>query len=337
MTSGPQTPASSPAPPVRLTPRDLLGAPRALGAGHAACAGCSGIALVQAVVYAARDALGRQPVITCSTGCLSALTCVYPANAWRVPYLHAPGSGAISAAAGIEAAARVRRIRGETAGPRPKVIAIVGYPDFCSCELGALAAAAERGQEITVICWNNEGGLVSDRPGSSGAPCTLLASMPRGTGLQPVRELTRFAMHHGACYAAQTSVHCYQDMLDRMTKAVGSEGLSFVNVLVGCPPAWGIATDSVLDVAALAVDSQAWPLYEYERGSVRITYRPQQPRRLAELLECQPRFRHLSPAGEEPSVCRVQKELHHQWSELLEMERSTESRQGGAESSAGNP
>ena len=86
-----------------------MGTLRGLGAGHAACAGCPAPTVVQAAIYAAREALGCEPIVTFATGCMEVVSSLYPHNAWRIPFLHSGFANSAAAASGLEVAIRVRR------------------------------------------------------------------------------------------------------------------------------------------------------------------------------------------------------------------------------------
>jgi pyruvate ferredoxin oxidoreductase beta subunit len=134
----------------KLVPQKLLGSCQGLGAGHAACAGCPAPSVIQAALYAAREGLGADPIVTFATGCMEVVTTLYPANAWRIPYMHSAFPNSAAVASGIEASIRARRARGELPADKDiKVIAFGGDGGTYDIGLQALSGAMERGPDIT--------------------------------------------------------------------------------------------------------------------------------------------------------------------------------------------
>jgi pyruvate ferredoxin oxidoreductase beta subunit len=311
----------------KLTPQKLLGSRHGLGAGHAACAGCPGPSVIQAALHAARDGLGCEPVVTFATGCMEVVTTLYPSNAWRVPYMHSAFPNSAAVASGIEAAVRARRARGEIPADRDiKVLAFGGDGGTYDIGLQALSGAMERGHDITYICYNNEAYMNTGVQRSSATPLgaftnTAQVGEARTGKTEFMKDLTRIMIAHDLPYVGQTSVHRFQDMSAKLQKAVAVRGPSFVNVLSSCPVGWGMNSDDVLTTAELAVECNLWPLYEYENGKYRITYRPTEPPPLAEYLKSQTRFRHLLKPEHAAIVERFQEYINLRWKELNDLEK----------------
>jgi pyruvate ferredoxin oxidoreductase beta subunit len=126
---------------------------------------------------------------------------------------------------------------------------------------------------------------------------------------------------HDLPYVAQASVHRYQDMQQKLQKAIAVRGPSFVNVLSSCPVGWGTETDDVINIAELSVEANIWPLYEYENGRYRITFKPTQPKPLASYFAAQTRFRHLTRPEYAAVVARFQEFIDWRWRELNDLEK----------------
>ena len=321
----------------KIVPQKLLGCSHGLGAGHAACAGCPAPSVIQAALHAAREGLGIEPVVSCATGCMEVVTSMYPNNAWRVPFMHSafPNSAAVSS--GIEAAIRARRSRGELPADKDiKVIAFGGDGGTYDIGLQALSGAMERGHDLTYICYNNEAYMNTGVQRSSATPfgaftnTAQVGEAKRGK-TEFVKDLTRIIIAHDVPYAAQTSVHRYPDMVGKLQKAIAVRGPSFVNVLSSCPVGWGMESDNVLTIAELAVECNVWPLYEFENGKFRITYRPKEPRPLMEYFKAQTRFRHLLKPEYADVVAKFQAYVDFRWHELNELEKM------GAQAPAATP
>lgn len=309
----------------KLIPQELMGMARGLGAGHSACAGCPAPTVVQAAIYAAREGLGCEPVVTFATGCMEVVSSVYPHNAWRVPFLHSGFANSAAVASGIEAAIRARRARGELPPDRDiKVLAFGGDGGSYDIGLQALSGAMERGHDLTYICYNNEAYMNTGIQRSSATPPGAFTHTVRPGKTEQTKDLTRMMIAHDLPYVAQACVARYQDMMAKLLKAIAVRGPAFVNVLSSCPVGWGLAqTDDVLSVADLAVECNAWPLYECENGRYRITYRPAQPRPVRQYVQVQGRFSHLLDPHRQCDLDRLQELIDARWGELNRLERAS--------------
>lgn len=307
----------------KLIPQELMGTPRGLGAGHAACAGCPAPIVVQAAINAAREGLGCEPIVTFATGCMEVVSSLYPHNAWRIPFLHSGFANSGAVAGGLEAAIRVRRARGELPADKDiKVLAFAGDGGSYDIGLQALSGAMERGHDITYICYNNEACMNTGIQQSSATPPGAFTHTTRAGRPSTSKDLTRMMIAHDLPYVAQACVARYQDMVSKLAKAIAVRGPSFVNVLSSCPVGWGLSsTDDVLNVAELAVECNVWPLYEYENGRYRVTYRPGQPRPVRQYTQVQGRFQHLLEPGREESIEQLQEMVDRRWAELNRQEQ----------------
>ncbi|MCC6429248.1 MAG: pyruvate ferredoxin oxidoreductase [Phycisphaerales bacterium] len=302
-----------------------MGLTRGLGAGHTACAGCPAPTIVQAAIYAAREGLGCEPVVTFATGCMEVASSVYPHNAWRLGFLHSGFANSASIASGVEAAIWARRKRGELPAARDiKVLAFGGDGGTYDIGLQALSGAMERGHDLTYICYNNEAYMNTGIQHSSATPSGAFSHTARSGKRGQSKDLTRIMIAHDLPYVAQACVARYQDMINKLAKAIAVKGPAFVNVLSSCPLGWGLPhTDDVLSVADLAVECNAWPLYECENGRYRITYRPAQPRPVRQYVQMQGRFSHLLEPGGRPALDRLQEMVDSRWAELNRLERTS--------------
>ena len=79
---------------------------------------------------------------------------------------------------------------------------------------------------------------------------------------------------HGIQYVAQASPHDPRDLVRKAAKALSVDGPTFLNVLAPCPRGWRSDGAESIDLAREAVNTCYWPLFEYEDGEYRLTYRP---------------------------------------------------------------
>ena len=116
---------------------------------------------------------------------------------------------------------------------------------------------------------------------------------------------------------AQASIGYWQDLSNKVKKALAVKGPSFINVLSPCPLGWKFSGDLTIKIADLAVDTCFWPLYEVKSGVYKITHQPLKKIPITEFLKPQGRFRHLFKPRNKKLLQRIQKEIDRRWSELL--------------------
>ncbi|MDZ7265583.1 MAG: pyruvate ferredoxin oxidoreductase, partial [candidate division KSB1 bacterium] len=80
---------------------------------------------------------------------------------------------------------------------------------------------------------------------------------------------------------------------------------------------WRFASDLGLEMARLAVETCFWPLYEFENGQRKLTYKPKEKLPLSEWTKHQGRFRHLHQEENAHLLEAAQKEVDRRWARLL--------------------
>ncbi len=299
-----------------LNLRALSRRTQGLTPGHRACAGCGFPSLIRMLLAVAPGPV----VIVNATGCLEVVTTIYPYSAWPVPWLHNAFENAAATASGIEAAARALFARGRIAEV-PKVVAIGGDGGTYDIGLQSLSGAIERGHNFLYVCYNNEAYMNTGIQRSSATPpgartTTTPVGRRRQGKLEPRKDLTEIIAAHGAPYVAQASISHWGDLGKKLQKALATNGPAFLNVLTPCQPGWEYPPAELVAVAALAVETRYWPLYEVEAGVHRMTFVPRTPVPVRAWLETQGRFRHL--LTDEAAVGRFQAWVDANWVRLEE-------------------
>ncbi len=259
--------------PVAPAPADLLGVAHGLGAGHGACPGCGATAVIRIALHVARVGLRRVPVVVGGGGCLDRATCAYPGNAWRVPFIAALPDSGPAVAAGLAAALRARRADGELDGDTAFKVLVLADGVTTRCwGLWSLQSAVRRGTDLTYVCCVNEP-LEAAWPAAAGG-----SPVQRPASSIPPQDYARLAALQRPAYVAQASIHAYDDLAAKLLRAMDACGPAFVSVLSACPRAGGPVEPGVqLALAEAAVECNLWPLYDWECGRGRLTYRPLRP------------------------------------------------------------
>jgi pyruvate ferredoxin oxidoreductase beta subunit len=134
------------------------------------------------------------------------------------------------------------------------------------------------------------------------------------------KDLTEIMVAHGIPYVAQAIVGNWADLTKKAEKAFAVRGPKFMNVLQPCRLGWGYKPEETLNIARLAVETCAWPVYEVENGIYKVNSKPKAKKPVADYLKTQERFRHLFKPGNEQLLADIQTEVDRRWEILLAKE-----------------
>jgi pyruvate/2-oxoacid:ferredoxin oxidoreductase beta subunit len=186
-------------------------------------------------------------------------------------------------------------------GKDVKVVSFVG--DGATADIGfqALSGAAERGENVIYICYDNEGYMNTGIQRSSTTPLgawtttTEVGKCQRGKEKSSKYVPLLIALHAGASYVATATVASLTDYAQKLTKAAEvKDGLSYLHLFSPCPIGWRAPDDSAIDMCKAAVATNYFPLWEAERGVFRITHEVKNPKPIQEFIRMGSRFRHLT-------------------------------------------
>ena len=257
-----------------------------LGPGHLACQGC-GAALAMRLLL---KGLGPETVLVVPACCWSVINGPWHASAVQVPFLHAAFETGASTAAGVSAAFAVR-------GIRATVVAWAGDGGTFDIGLQALSGAADRGDDLLYVCYDNEAYMNTGIQRSSATPWgawTTTTPAPR-VNRRPKKAILEIMAAHRVPYAASASVGHPEDLVSKVRRARATGGTRFLHILAPCPPGWRTLPEQTLHLARLAVETRIFPLVEIEEGTrVRLTVVPRERIPVHRYLELQGRFQHLA-------------------------------------------
>src|SRR5581483_75767 len=207
-----------------------------------------------------------------------------------------PFASAPAEASGIKAALRLR-------GAEDAIVVVWGG-DGSTADIGfaGVSAAAERNEDILYVLNDNEAYMNTGVQKSGATPegawtTTTPVAAPRAG---QKKDIAAIMAAHRVPYVATLaagSVPMLRDFRAKVARAAGIHGFRFLHVLGGCPPGWRYPTSQTTRVTRLAVESNVFPLAEFEAGAWRITFRPKHPVPVRDYLAAQGRFGHLT-AGE---------------------------------------
>jgi pyruvate ferredoxin oxidoreductase beta subunit len=283
--------------------------------GHRACIGC-GEALAIRQTFKALD---RNIIVVNATGCAEIFGGQFPNMAWQIPWIHTLFENTAAVASGVEAAYKALRRKGANLPANTKVVAIGGDGGTADIGLQALSGAMERGHDFTYICFDNEAYMNTGIQRSSSTPfgAQTTTSPPGKKSIGQFswkKNMAEIAVAHNIPYVA-TATHGYPfDLMAKVAKAVATPGPAYINVLSVCPTGWRSPTDTINQLARLAVQTGVYPLYEVENGVYKMSIDLPELRPVKDYLKPQGRFRHLS----DDSIAKIQARVDLEYHKLLE-------------------
>jgi pyruvate ferredoxin oxidoreductase beta subunit len=301
----------------KLTLKELSKKQDLLTGGHRLCAGCGAPIVVRQILLAAEDPV----IVTSATGCLEVATTIYPFTAWRVPFFHSAFENSAATATGIEAMYQSLKKQGKM-DRKIRFIAFGGDGGTYDIGLQSLSGALERGHDFTYICYDNGAYMNTGIQRSSSTPMgAATTTSPAGKvipgKMQKRKNLSKIVEAHDIPYMAQASPSQWRDLMQKVRKALNTEGPSFLNIVAPCNRGWRSALDGAIRESQLAVETCFWPLYEVENGKTKVTYKPKEKKPLEEWLKIQGRFKHLFKPKNEWIIKEMQEQVDKEWEALL--------------------
>jgi len=279
--------------------------------GHRACIGC-GEALAIRLAF---KAVGSNTIVVNATGCMEIVASQIPNTTWCLPWIHTLFENTAAVASGVEAAYKAMKRKGKDVPENTKIVAIGGDGATSDIGLQALSGALERGHDFLYICFDNEAYMNTGIQRSSATPFgAVTTTSPAGKKsigqFSWKKNMPEIAVAHNIPYVA-TASHSYPfDLMAKVAKAVNTPGPAYIHVLSVCPTGWRSATDTVIKLGRLAVETGIFPLYEVENGVHKMSVNLTQLRPVKDYLKQQGRFRHLSDDNIDIIQERVEKDYY---------------------------
>lgn len=184
-------------------------------------------------------------------------------------------------------------------GKDVKVVCFAG--DGCLADVGfqPLSGAAERGENLIVICYDNEGYMNTGVQRSGTTPflgwttTTPVGEKRRGKPTPP-KNMPLIMAAHDIPYVATATMGFPEDYAKKLTKAMAvKDGMSYIHLYTPCTTGWRSKSDSGVDICRLAVETNLFPLWECDRGTYRFTHTVRKPKSVTEYFKLMGKFNHL--------------------------------------------
>jgi len=307
--------------------KDLSKLPVRLASGHRLCAGCSESIIAKQILLGT----DKPVVVSAATGCFEVSTTIFPFTSWNTPYIHTAFGNGAATCAGVEAAYRSLKRKGEIKEDI-RFVTFAGDGGTYDIGIQALSGAMERGHNMLYVCFNNEAymntGIQRSSATSRGASTTTscAGSVIPGKKEFP-KDLTMIMAAHGIPFVAQAAPHAWKDMVQKAQKAFEINGPAFINAITPCPRGWRFAPEETIALSKLAVETCVWPLYEVENGtdfklsaeSLRIAEGKAEKKPITDWINAQGRFSHLKEEKWASVVESMQKDVDRKWNALIKL------------------
>ncbi len=293
-----------------------------LSPGHRLCPGCAASIVVRQVLLAAPE----DTVVANATGCLEVSTALYGYSAWNRPWIHSAFENAAAVASGVEVGFRALARRGE--GKEHPIVVFGGDGGTYDIGLQALSGAVERGHRFLYVCYDNEAYMNTGIQRSGGTPrmawttTTQVGSVSAGKA-EAKKDLVSIMVAHRVPYAATASISHWRDLMNKVRKALSTDGPTFIQVMAPCTRGWRFDSARTVRLSRLAVETRVFPLYEVEGGSYRLTVPVTSPKPVEEYLKTQGRYSHLFLPQNSAGLDRVRKEVEANYARLEKLAEST--------------
>jgi pyruvate/2-oxoacid:ferredoxin oxidoreductase beta subunit len=260
--------------------------------GTSACKGCGGEMLLRRVLKIA----GENTIAVVPPGCMAGAGVVGwdKASGMRIPITMTLLDNTASFLTGVSSIYQ-RRGREDV-----NIIGYAGDGATADCGFQSLSGAAERGDKILYICYDNEGYMNTGYQRSS---TTSLGSRTSTTPVgkiekgkkQQQKYLPLIMMMHNAEYVATASPSNMMDFTKKIEKglAASKKGFAYIHLFSPCPTGWGYSSNMSIEVAKRAVKSDFFPLLEFENGELTLKDN-KEPMPISEFVIGISKFRHLS-------------------------------------------
>lgn len=278
--------------------------------GHAACPGCGATILLRHVL----KALGPDTYLVIPACCTSVIAGPHPRTSFGVPVLHIAFAASAAAASGMSEAL-------EKLGKKANVVVWAGDGGTVDIGLQALSGAAERGNNIIYICYDNEAYMNTGIQKSGSTPYKAwTTTTPTGNPGQK-KDLPSIMVAHGVPYVATINPAYPNDIEYKLKKAASIRGLKYIHAFSPCPPGWRYDPSLTVKIARLAVETGIWILYEVENGFLRLTgpsarlLEKKNRKPVEEYLKLQGRFSHLT----REDIEKIQEYIDKRWEEIVDL------------------
>lgn len=260
--------------------------------GNSACLGCH----AELALRTTLRVLGKNTILAIPPGCMGGVGVVgfQGGSGTKIPTFFPLLDNTASMLAGIKR--QLRRMGRDDI----HVVAFAGDGGTADAGFQSLSGAAERGENIIYICYDNEAYMNTGIQRSGTTPkwswtqTTPVGDEKRGKPQQG-KDLPMIMAHHGVPYVATANPSFLPDYIEKLKKAMrNKKGMSYIHLYSGCPTGFKHPTEKTIEIGRLAVETNLYPLWECEDGKFRLTYKVRRRRPIHEYTRTMQKYAHLT-------------------------------------------
>ena len=288
--------------------------PDIISPGISACVGCN----VELTLRTCMKVLGENTILAIPPGCMGGVGVVgwNTKSGAQCPVFFPLLDNVASMLAGI-------KLQYEREGRDINVVAFAGDGASIDAGLQCLSGAAERGDKIIYICYDNEGYMNTgyQRSASTGkyawTSTTPVSQDGRGGKRQHKKDSPMLLAMHDLPYMATMSPAYIPDMVAKLEKAIeySKKGLVYLHVFNPCLTGWGIKPELSIEVCRASVETNYFPLYEVVEGKFIINKTMVKPAPVEKYTGMCKKYAHLR--AEE--VADIQQLVDTKWQRLVQL------------------
>ena len=207
-----------------------------------------------------------------------------------------------------------------------QVVGFFGDGGTYDIGLQGISAAAERNENIWVICKDNEAYMNTGNQRSGATPLyartttTPIGKLVKGKQ-ERQKDIPMIFAAHRVPYIATAAVAYAEDLIAKINYGKTVKGFKLIIIQTPCPVGWRFDPSKTIEISRLAVQTGTWPLYEIIDGETfRLTYKPRKLKPLTEFMKAQARFRHLTEA----EIAQIQEFTTKRWERFLKADETGE-------------
>lgn len=261
----------------------LMKSENAVSPGLPLCESC----MMELIVRVALDVCGEDTVLFGGPCC-----CVMQEKT-NVQYFGCQMTNMASCASGVSHAFRRK-------GKDTTMLCIAGDGATADISFGVVSAAAERGEHILYICYDNEAYMNTGIQRSSTTPfgawtnTTPIEDCGRGKSV-PSKPMALLMAEHNCAYTATCNPAYMKDMRMKIEKAkeASKHGFAYLHILSACPTGWKAPGDKAVEMSRVAVQTNYFPLWEAQDGKFNMTVQVKDRAPITEFTKYMRRFAHL--------------------------------------------
>jgi len=281
--------------------------------GFYSCPGCGEFLALRHCL----KALGDKTIVAIPAGCIPTVAGLFPRISYRVSVLNIAFEAAAAGASGIAAALKAKGVRDIT------VAACAGDGGTADIGIQALSGAAERGDDLLYICFDNEAYMNTGIQRSGATPFGATTTTTPIIGKrQHKKDMPLIMAAHKIPYIATSCSSYPQDIFKKVRKASEKRGATrYIQILCPCGPGWRVDVNRTVEVGRLAVRTGMWALYEIEDGKFSLSgpsrglIDPSKRVPIKEYLKLQGRFARLT----DEQIGALQEWVNEQWESYKKM------------------